>query len=150
MTDRTAPTQVGSPSDWTALDAGAYFTCGLHGHAAWCWGDNALGELGDRTDQNRLSPVPVDSTASWRSLAAGDEWTCGIRQDRVAECWGGAAYGEQPTAIPGVENWKTLDLGAGHACGLRTDRTAWCFGGNGEGELGDGSTDDSASPVPVG
>ncbi|MCC6755929.1 MAG: hypothetical protein IT199_06105, partial [Solirubrobacterales bacterium] len=41
-----------------------------------------------------------------------------------------------------------LSAGVGHSCAIR-DGGAWCWGSNSQGELGNGTTDDSAVPVPV-
>lgn len=41
-----------------------------------------------------------------------------------------------------------LSAGVGHSCATR-DGGAWCWGSNSQGELGNGTTDDSAVPVPV-
>lgn len=45
----------------------------------------------------------------------------------------------------------TLQITAGdsHTCALRADRTVACFGDNQGGQLGDGTTTDRATPVPV-
>ncbi|HZV72742.1 MAG TPA: hypothetical protein VFF79_03415, partial [Conexibacter sp.] len=46
-------------------------------------------------------------------------------------------------------NWKTLTAGGSHECGIRTNGTLGCIGSNSKGQLGDGTTTDSAMPVPV-
>lgn len=44
---------------------------------------------------------------------------------------------------------RSISAGAFHACALAADRTVWCWGRNHFGQLGDGTTTDRASPVPV-
>ena len=41
---------------WTALAAGAEHACGISGGALYCWGDNAVGQLGVG-DVARAAPV---------------------------------------------------------------------------------------------
>ena len=43
----------------------------------------------------------------------------------------------------------SLAAGVDHTCGLTSQGTAWCWGRNEGGELGIGSLDSSAHPVPV-
>ena len=51
---------VGAPANFTALTAGVDYTCGLtSAGAAYCWGDNNLGQLGDGTTVSRLTPTAV-------------------------------------------------------------------------------------------
>lgn len=43
-----------------AISAGPQHTCALVSDGTvWCWGDNAFGELGDGTAENRFVPVQV-------------------------------------------------------------------------------------------
>jgi alpha-tubulin suppressor-like RCC1 family protein len=45
---------------FAAVSGGTWHSCGLAvGGAAYCWGNNPDGELGDGTTTNRLTPVPV-------------------------------------------------------------------------------------------
>ncbi len=46
--------------------------------------------------------------------------------------------------------WASLTSGIGHTCGVRSDGTGWCWGENGSGQLGNGTTIDSAVPAKVG
>ena len=100
------------PAGTFGLVAGGFeHTCALLGSgAAYCWGENLDGELGDGTTTARSSPVLV---------AAG-----GLRFGAVRPGW----Y---------------------HACGIASGSAAFCWGYNGHGQLGEGSTAASVTPVPV-
>ena len=50
-----APILIGSAT-WTALAAGAEHACGISGGGLYCWGDNAVGQLGVG-DVARATPV---------------------------------------------------------------------------------------------
>ncbi len=39
--------------------------------------------------------------------------------------------------------------GAVHTCALLTDASVWCWGQNSHGQVGDGTTTDRPTPVPV-
>lgn len=51
--------QVGTASDWVAVTAGTFSTCGLRGAGdLYCWGSNDYGEIGDGTSW-KSDPVVV-------------------------------------------------------------------------------------------
>jgi len=62
--------------------------------AAYCWGRNDDGELGDGTSTSRRAPVPVTGGLTFSHLAAGLTHTCGLTQDGRAYCWGDNHWGE--------------------------------------------------------
>lgn len=49
----------------------------------------------------------------------------------------------------GILAFQALSAGVAHSCGITTDGVAYCWGRNGRGELGDGSSSASVTPVPV-
>jgi alpha-tubulin suppressor-like RCC1 family protein len=64
----------------------------------WCWGDNAVGQLGDGGREPRERPVKVATGVE--SVAAGDGFTCVLENGGRARCWGAldeprTATGEQ-------------------------------------------------------
>ena len=57
---------------FASLTAGAYHTCGLtSGGAAYCWGYNVYGQLGDGSTTGRTAPVAVAGGLTFASLTAG-------------------------------------------------------------------------------
>ena len=54
-----------------------------------------------------------------------------------------------PTAVPEIPDAIALDLGNDHGCAIRTSGQLWCWGRNQYGRLGDGTTEDRFSPVPI-
>ena len=80
---------------FTALTAGGQFTCGLSSAgAAYCWGYNFYGQLGDGTTTNRLTPAAVQGGLVFTALTAGDTYACGLTSAGVAYCWGNNQYGD--------------------------------------------------------
>jgi alpha-tubulin suppressor-like RCC1 family protein len=74
---------------FTSITAGHSHTCGLTlGGAAYCWGSNREGALGDGTTDDRSTPTKVSGALSFRSISAGLTHTCGVATDSVVYCWG--------------------------------------------------------------
>lgn len=88
------PLPVAGPATFARVFAGDAHTCALTAQgAAWCWGENASGQLGDGTAERRASPVAVSGGLRFTALSAGAEHTCGVAADGSAWCWGGNATG---------------------------------------------------------
>jgi alpha-tubulin suppressor-like RCC1 family protein len=60
----------------------------LEDGAAYCWGQNLRGQLGDGTTESRATPVRVSGEQRFRTLEAGGAITCGNGTDGNEYCWG--------------------------------------------------------------
>jgi serine/threonine protein kinase/alpha-tubulin suppressor-like RCC1 family protein len=156
----SAPTLVAGGHRWAAISAGWNFTCAVErGGRAYCWGDNASGELGDGTTTERRSPVAVSGDLSFIAVAAGNSHACGVTPQGDAYCWGengGGQLGDgsrvdhhTPVKVKTSLRFVVVAAGAVHTCALATDGEAYCWGRNTYGQLGDGTTTDEAQPVRV-
>jgi alpha-tubulin suppressor-like RCC1 family protein len=155
----------------TQIATGDDHTCALDSaSAAYCWGSNDVGQLGDGSTTDSDVPVAVDASGvlagkTLTQIAAGDNYTCALDSAGAAYCWGSNAGGQLgdgsttdsdvPVAVDasGVLAGKTLtQIAAGDAdntCALDKSGAAYCWGSNDVGQLGDGSTTDSDVPVAV-
>ena len=149
----------GNTSPWKEIVAGLNHTCALREDGTlWCWGRNALGQLGDTTTTVRADAKQVlpAGAADWVEVAASGEFTCGRRASGALYCWGrndvgqlGAGDVVSPVSTPkqvGTATYTAVSAGANHACAVATGGTLWCWGRNANGELGLGN---SVGPVLV-
>ena len=157
----TSPTTpVAGGFSFTTVSAGGGHTCGVTtSGAAYCWGSNGSGQLGDGTNTTRLGPVPIAGGLSFTTISAGSTYSCGVTTDGTAYCWGSNSHGElgdgtmaqQATPVPVAGNLRfaTISAGSAHTCGVTTSGDAFCWGANPDGRLGDGTTTQAPTPVPV-
>jgi alpha-tubulin suppressor-like RCC1 family protein len=145
--------------DVQAVGAGRNFTCALDtGGRTYCWGVNDWGQVGSGALGDTIpEPRRVDTAPTFAELDAHGETVCGLTAGGDVYCWGAtfeATLSERgrvtsPTLVPGGITFQTLSLGFNHACGMDTQGVARCWGVNSDGRLGDGTTEDRESPVPV-
>src|SRR2546426_11274389 len=80
---------------FTAVSVGGGHACGVTAAgAAYCWGDNFRGRLGDGTDTSRLRPVRVVSDERLAAVSAGASPTCALTAAGARYCWGRTDDGE--------------------------------------------------------
>jgi alpha-tubulin suppressor-like RCC1 family protein len=145
---------------FVTLTTGFGHTCGVtSGGAAYCWGFNQRGGLGDGTTIGRTSPVLVNGGLTFDTLSAGEFQTCGVTVRDGTYCWGGNGSGElgdgstldRSSPVPGplLPSFTTVSAGADRSCGVLPGGAASCWGDNSEGEIGDGTFVQRKSPVLV-
>ena len=171
------PVRVVVPAGVTfsALSASGEHTCGrATTGAAYCWGLNRSGQLGDGSTSSSSVPVAVAGGLTFSTLARGaapevpppggfpvhaSEHTCGVITSGAAYCWGSNSYGQLgngftssstvPVAVADGLTFSALSASGVHTCGLTTDGVAYCWGDNRAGQLGNGTTSSSSVPVKV-
>ncbi len=96
-----APEPVALPAGLTALQitSAVGSVCALlSDHTAWCWGDNAYGEVGSGSPVPSFLPAPtqVQGLANIVQLASGPGGytVCALLDDSTVRCWG-ANYADQ-------------------------------------------------------
>jgi alpha-tubulin suppressor-like RCC1 family protein len=112
-----------------------------------------------------FTPIPPTATPEKKpnlavSVAAGGSHTCAITKLGALSCWGNNEHGQlgdgttvnrsTPVEVAGLGGGvKAVALGWGHTCAVTLEGAVKCWGYNKNGELGNGSTADSGTPVDV-
>lgn len=162
------PIVVAGVDSAALLSAGHGHTCAVaRSGAAWCWGQNGIGQLGSGAPPGASLPVRVANTPPLAELRTGYHHTCAIDVEGNGWCWGANTSSEPgDAAISGQlgfdASWTNLPArialdqllasiapGDGHTCALTRTRVVVCWGSNRFGQLGQPGAPRSLEPVRV-
>lgn len=137
---KEVPARVAGVAGATQIVAGDQFACALAPTGVWCWGDNALGQLGTTEVAAHAVRAKVEGAVA---VSASSSWdVCALTKTGEVWCWGeisqlGATRGPARIKFP-----KASGLAAGDmfACAI-VDGTVWCAGNGDHGETGHGHTE---------
>lgn len=135
-----------------------------------CWGYNAYGQLGQQVavssnwgdEAHELPstlPGDIHTGAPITDVVSGEYHVCAQSSDGQLKCWGYNAHGQlgdggfyqsmprPPTTGVNLDGVSAHRIAAGlfHTCALRSNGTVRCWGSGDSGQLGRGSTANSAT-----
>ena len=163
----SSPESITLPEGVSAIHVSAGFVhslaVGTDGNV-YAWGDNYLGKLGDGTENNSLTPevIMLPHGVHATQVSAGYNHSLAIGADGNVYAWGDNSYGElgdgtntgsdTPVLIslPGGVHATAVAAGqANYSLAVGSDGNVYAWGDNSFGELGDGTTTSSDTPVLV-
>jgi alpha-tubulin suppressor-like RCC1 family protein len=159
--ESTTPVEVSGVSTAVQVSAGYAHTCALLSSGKIdCWGENAYEQLGDGKTANSSTPVEVSGISTATSVTAGGFGTCATLSGGTVDCWGYGEFGElgngktenssTPVKVSNISNAVAVTaVGYFQACAQLSSGTIDCWGDNEDGELGNGTTTNSSTPVAV-
>jgi len=143
----------------------------------WAWGFNHLGQLGNGTPADGSTPVPLQVKdpndpsgylSGVQAIATHYSHSLALKDDGTVWAWGFNRDGQVGNGTTTIEistpvqvkdsndpsgflsGVQAIDAGSSHSLALKDDGTVWAWGYNGNGQLGNGTTIDSSTPVEVG
>jgi len=166
------PIPIGLDTNWIAIDGGAYYSVALKSDGSlWAWGNNIYGQLGDgTTDDSHVPVVTGDSDndgyadTDWKAVAVGHSYTMALKSDGTLWAWGWNICGQlgdgttterhSPVQVGTDTDWTAIAASNGiadaiHSVALKSNGTLWAWGCNGSGQVGDGTTTSTSSPLLI-
>jgi alpha-tubulin suppressor-like RCC1 family protein len=172
--DSNVPTQAVMPlgTTFVRVSAGGYHSLALDSSgAAWAWGSNSQGELGNG-GTGQLGPggqfieqsptaVVMPPRTSFTAVSAGFQTSVALDSGGDAWAWGSDTEGELgngtttdntpnavpvPVSMPAGVTFTAVSSGGQFDVALDTAGRAWAWGYDYNGELGNGSPNQSGNP----
>ena len=144
-----------------AIASGDWHSCALmRGGTVKCWGRNEQGQLGTGNFANTTVPADLSGLSGVSAISAGGYHTCALLGSGGVKCWGQAGYGQVgngnlkdtsvPTDVAGLTSGVAeIEAGGYHTCARLIIGSVECWGLNEYGQLGNGATVNSSTPVTV-
>jgi alpha-tubulin suppressor-like RCC1 family protein len=175
-TSATTPVEVKGPggtgflSTVVSVAGGASHSLAVasDGHA-YAWGYNGYGQLGNGSNVSATTPVEVKGIGGTGflsnivAISAGYHFSLALTQGGQVDAWGDNANGElgngsttrtlTPVAVKGpggtgvLSNVRSISAGYYFSLAVTNDGLVSTWGQNNDGQLGNGSTSDSSTPV---
>ncbi len=154
------PTEISiTGTQINAVAVGTLHSCVLVDSTGYCWGENNAGQLGNGTaSPSSSSPTELNTAEVFTDIAVGLYQSCAINGTGALFCWGSEGYGNDnsprgaerrsPSAIAGGTGSLGVSSFFTSVSSARTDGFQ-ALGRNDFGQLGDGTTTDTAVPVTV-
>ena len=161
-TDEHLPVRVQMAAATVTVGAGRFHSLALtlngSQYSLWAWGQNDSCQLGDGTTTNEEVPTRIGTATNWATVVAGESHCLGLTSNGSLWAWGNPYYDEPgsvsigprvPTRVGTDSDWVAVAAGRSHSLALKSDGSLWTWGYNGDGQLGDGTTTNVASPAEV-
>jgi alpha-tubulin suppressor-like RCC1 family protein/PKD repeat protein/lysophospholipase L1-like esterase len=126
----------------------------------WSVGYNGHGDLGDGTTTSRATPQAIAGLSGITAIAMGWDHGLALKADGSVTAWGFNNHGQLgngttvdsqiPVPVAGLPpGIVAVAADNNHSMALASDGSVWGWGENFEGEVGDGTTTDRSTAVPV-
>ncbi len=132
------PVAVAGGLSFASISSNWGSTCALTSEgAAYCWGSNTSGGLGDATTAHRSTPVAVLGGLRFSTISAGHGHTCAVTSEGAGYCWGNNTFGQlgdgsttnrsTPVLVSGGLVLESI-VASEYTCGVTTAGAAYCWG----------------------
>jgi len=152
MVNTTSPVEVAHSVTATELFLTKTGSCALTSEQQLlCWGANQQGEFGSGRE-GQMSHRPEFISKARQVISLESHYAGGFVLDSLNRLfnWGYLAFERKPFSLtPDFQGFRKISHRFEHGCGILTDGTVRCWGGGSSGQLGDGLSEDSATPVEV-
>ena len=152
-----------SKNAYVKVSGGMYHTLAIDVHGNLIgWGLNNNGQLGDETVLDKLTPTLIKEGTKFVEVSAGGLFSLAL--DEEGNLWSAGANGvgqlgdgttvdkNTLVQITNSDGTKFTKISAGltHSLAIDENGTLWTWGHNSKGQLGNGTTTNSSTPIKIG
>ncbi|MGO8670750.1 MAG: PKD domain-containing protein [Capsulimonadaceae bacterium] len=146
-----------------AMSAGTDHSMALQSGDVWTWGFNDFGQLGNDSVTNSDVPVQVSGLTNVVAVAGGGAHSLALQSNGDVWAWGYNVYGQiglppptspggsldklAPVQVSGLPAVTAIAGGYYHSLAIGSDGVVRAWGANWDGQLGNGTTTNSSTPV---
>lgn len=146
----TSPVKVEGLGPVAQIAVGPSYSCARQvDGAVICWGG-----------PHPQTPTQIQNISGTRDLQQGDDFVCALLDTKEVACWGRNAAGQLgdgtfvdsidvATRVTGITSAVALNIAPNRACALLENGQIVCWGTNEYGVLGDGTTQNRATPFTL-
>ncbi|WGL60488.1 SGNH/GDSL hydrolase family protein [Pigmentibacter sp. JX0631] len=148
------------------ISAGGNTTCALNSIGnVYCWGSNEFGQIGTDPNLGKKSysePQKIKQLENILMITVGENHVCALNSENLVYCWGGNLNksfqlgqftrditNHIPKEVPNLINVQSISAGSFHTCALTSDTSIYCWGSNFQGQLGNGTFQETIGPTRV-
>ncbi len=155
---KLAPTKNG----YVKVSGGMYHTLAIDVHGNLIgWGINNNGQLADQTVLDKLTPTIIKEGTKFKNISAGGLFSLALDEEEKLWATGSNGVGQlgdgtninksSLVQITNSDNTKFTKISAGltHSLAIDENGTLWAWGHNSKGELGNGTTTNSNTPIKI-
>ncbi len=144
-----------------AVSAGTRFSVAVDPSGSpWAWGANESGQLGNGGTDRKLQPTPVSGVVDVTAVAAGGAHAVVVLADGTVRAWGDNDKGQvgdgalggirtAPANVASIPDTVAVAAGGSHSLALTRTGRVYAWGSNASGQLGDPTSEDTATPQIV-
>lgn len=172
--NKNTPVQASGLTDMVAVAGGSNHSLAVKSDGSvYTWGGNNKGQLGYDPDpttttfEDSSTPGQVSGLTDVVAVAGGTSYSLALKSDGTMWAWGNndvgqLGNGESGSGLTSITPVQVEDpsdasgfftgvvavaAGSHHSLAVKSDGTVWAWGWNPYGQLGDGTTTNSSTPV---
>jgi alpha-tubulin suppressor-like RCC1 family protein len=157
--EHSGPVRIGKERWQTVVTEGSRSFGIRQDGTLWAWGGSVRGW--QQEPKRTSSPLQLGGDAGWQQASCSSDHLLAVKADGTLWAYGGNQHGQlgigstvspDPYVLMQVgreRDWAAVSAGEHFSLAVKSDGSLWAWGDNSRGQLGDGTTTEHTTPVPI-